>query len=600
MSLGKKYQHFFKNNKLDLSYNGLINQNEVYDIINDEKLKENANAALENRNLFNPFLELIQEFENITKLQNVTDLNIMEYLYLNRYRIHNILYDNDTNINIDPNMMQKFSDYYYLNLLIKEQQEIINYKYDYKVIKKAYDSTNVDNKSIKKIILSKMLLSFISNYEEGLEQEQNQYEEELLNMKNKCIENIAQNKKDLEKYKIDLDLNNLENDVSIVDIYINIIIYLIKNDKLNQSNETMEILNELDIKNLRLNKDIFDALSEALDKKYLSKYQILEYNDFYNVDKLNFYYILFDYILKSSDYVFHIPFLLETRQTILKIIKENGDDFRSQLKKGKNNPNIDSLKKVLGYFIEKDVYCDTTKKGGKIFTTKKNENKSKQSKDSDSNVKGSSSNNSNVSNSNNINNSESKSNSNAFDSSISSYKAFDNSSFKQKDNNQASFNLYGISGQGQDQLKTELAYLILSNSEFIIEIQYNNTKKETTFLYKKCTYKKQDNQKEEITIENIKDVSPDNEELDSYYKKFITYLEAVEEEIKKSYKNEKKIEMRMKFIMGEKYNVECRFEIKEDIKGEKEFRDENMLNTNNNQNYQGLSTLISVLNSIQH
>ena len=296
--------------------------------------------------------------DNVNELLGITDTNKMEYLYLNKHRIHDELYEKDINIFVEPNMIGEFKDYYYLYLLIKEEPEIINYKYDYELIKNLDKIVNSDgNSTIKKILLSKMLLTFINNYEQGLEEEQNQHEDELSKLKTKYESNISENKNILEKYMLDLneslekykiDLNKLEaNYISIIDIYSIIIIHLIKNNKLDESEETINILKELEIKNLKLNQELLDSLNEVLNEKYLSKYKILNYNDLFKQDKLIFYYILFEYILKSSEYVSKIRFLLETRDKIVKLIKENLDDFRSVLKKW-------MLLKVLGYFIEND------------------------------------------------------------------------------------------------------------------------------------------------------------------------------------------------------------------------------------------------------
>ena len=161
----------------------------------------------------------------------------------------------------------------------------------------------------------------------------------------------------MERYNIYKDLNQLNfSELKIDEIYCEIIVSLIKNNKLDDSNDTIDLLNELNIINLRLNKTIFNGLLKVLKKDNLKSYLISSYDDLFIKDKLIFYYILFKYILKSSDYVFHIPFLFETREEIIKIINEHFYEFLFYFNEGDNKENKNILKEVLKYFIELEFY----------------------------------------------------------------------------------------------------------------------------------------------------------------------------------------------------------------------------------------------------
>ena len=131
---------------------------------------------------------------------------------------------------------------------------------------------------------------------------------------------------------------------------------MIINNKLNESEETINLLKEIEIKNIRLDKHLFDSLSEVLIDNYISRYEILNYDDLFNEEKISFYFVLFEYILKSSDYVFHIPFLLKMRNNIKEIIRNNPGDFSFDIKNENNKFKNNILKIVLGYFIELDYY----------------------------------------------------------------------------------------------------------------------------------------------------------------------------------------------------------------------------------------------------
>ena len=89
------------------------------------------------------------------------------------------------------------------------------------------------------------------------------------------------------------------------------------------------IIKGLDLEKIDLTKTMFHALSKTLDieKDYLQKYIILDKEDFpFNIEIINFYYILFKYIIKNSIYIYNIDLLLKTRQNIIKIIKKNSDN----------------------------------------------------------------------------------------------------------------------------------------------------------------------------------------------------------------------------------------------------------------------------------
>ena len=76
-------------------------------------------------------------------------------------------------------------------------------------------------------------------------------------------------------------------------------------------------LEKIDITNF-----IFKEISKMLSKdKNIIEKRIININDLYNKDKIEFYYILQKYILKNPCYIYQIPFLLDTRKFILKNIK---------------------------------------------------------------------------------------------------------------------------------------------------------------------------------------------------------------------------------------------------------------------------------------
>ena len=579
--LYKKY--FINNNKLDLSYNGLMNQNEIYEILNDENIIKNNDLIKSERKILNPFLYLFGNYDNIRELLKTTDINIFEFIYLNKYKIHKILYDADSNIFVDFSLVKEFSDYYYLYLLIKEQPEMINYKYDFQLIKGANGMLISAESWIQKIICAIILLTFIYNYEDGMDVE-SKYEKDISNLKNECRMVINDNKKYLEKYKIKLDIDNIvDNDVSIIDIYCDIFITLINNKKLDASDETLNLLKEMKIKELRLNKQLFNVLKEVLDEKNLSNYEITDYEDFFDGKKIIFYFILFEYILKSSDYIFHIPFLLKTRNKIIEIIKGNHHLLISDLKKNKNDSSIDRLQRVLEYFIETDYYLQK-----KI----KNQKPNKEALNN-SNLDNSINRGSYISNISPYYNKDEQSSYSAFNSSQenSSYKFFDASSYKQR-SEQKSFGYYYQSDPNQLEENKEKANLIFSDSIFKLKVQYNKNKNEVIINYMNISFKNEKNNDEIIYIEQVKEKRNINDD----YSKFVDYIELVENELKNRYKIEEETEITLTFkrinVSNDYYNIRCDLMTNNSKTSEKEFLDEDLFG---NINYSGLSCMVDAI-----
>jgi hypothetical protein len=574
----KKYIRYFNNNlKLDLSCNGLLNQSEVYNILEEIKNKDKK----EKIKIIDPAQKSIENYANIDCLLNNKGINTFEYLYLNKTRIHQILYNEDENITITSGMMKKYSDYYYLYFLIRDE-EVLNYKYEFGLISELKEKINIIKSPIKKIIFSKILLCLLKNFKEN---EEDEYGDKCEEMEQDCKDWINSEKKSLENYN-NLNLDNLEgDDVEIDDIYINILISLIKNNKLNDSEETRKILAELEIKDLRLNKKIFNGLKSILNENNLKKYLIIEYNDFLSNEIITFYRILFVYIFKSSDYIFQIPFFIELREQIIELVKTKIDILYNDLKKGKNQDIIIKLNEVLSYFTNPDIYIEKYKKEQK-------EKNSQQSLNNPS-IQGSGFSNKP---SNNSNFGSSDSNANQGSSSLKN--PFDNSSVKNRDPTDP-FGLSIIDNE-QDEKEKEQAYQILKKSKFSLDINYEKGQREANINYSSITYgEDKDSAQRSLEINDIKSIKAEDEILMTNYEKFNQFLNQIEKDIKTRYKKEKKINLIIEFTMtseslehSENYRIDCKYIIKDKTEGENDFVDEDFLN---NANYEGLSCMIETL-----
>ena len=312
------------------------------------------------KNNNNPIFKLISNFNEIENLEQ-KQKDFLKVLYFNRFKIHKILYvaDETLIINSDDINNNEFHSFFYLALLIEEDINLVNYKYSYKLIKKINEMQDQENNLIiKKILMAKIILILISNYEHS-EFEEDENDEDIKRiLDNYKISNnkiIKDNKNILNKFNLEVDKVLLE--LKLEEIYSEILKCLVIENKWNQSEYMENIINDIDLKNINLTNVMFDKLCEVLKsgETYLIDYSFSEYEDLFNENKINFYHYLFKYILKCDIYIFQIPFLFKTRNIIKKIINNNIEKFRKTMKEKKNDTNLINVLKV---FIEYDYYLN--------------------------------------------------------------------------------------------------------------------------------------------------------------------------------------------------------------------------------------------------
>ena len=244
-----------------------------------------------------PLTQIISNFDEIQELLNIKEQKIMKLFYFNKTKLHNILYYEEEIINVDLFGISKdLSFYFYLVLLIKEDQLVVNYSYSINFIKDIHMMNINEDKIYKKIIISKTIIDLINNYK-NTDNFNEEEEEIILNKIEKNNEMIIKNN-NIDYFK-NLSLNQIIHK-NIDEIYI-------------------EIINELDLKNINITKFMVDYISLILNAN--EYYIIKNQEDLNNESKINFYYILLKYILKNSIYIYNIPILLQNKELIVKSIK---------------------------------------------------------------------------------------------------------------------------------------------------------------------------------------------------------------------------------------------------------------------------------------
>ena len=243
--------------------------------------------------------------------------------------------------------------------MIRENPDIIEYTYSIDFIKEIHNLQKSNNDKIyQKIILSKLIIELIKNYK-GFEIYDEEEEEVILidiEKENEVI--IDKNIKifngiGLKVKKEDIVSINCK---KLDEIYIEIIIELIKQKKFEDFEYANKIINELDLENIDLTKKMFNELSKGLNsnEKYIKDYLVKSADDLLIKKNINFYYILFKKILKNSIYIYHNSFLYNIGKSIINILKSDSEKLYNFLEKSSIEPKF---KEKINYIIK--AFTDT-------------------------------------------------------------------------------------------------------------------------------------------------------------------------------------------------------------------------------------------------
>jgi hypothetical protein len=525
-----------------------------------------------------PIIQLISNYQDILAFNEKKDINAEDYikfLYFNRIKIEKIIYDKDEFIEINPNnIIKDLSYYFYLDLLISHNSDMVNYIYSIdliNIINKQQES--IDKKEIfKKILFAKIIIELIINYK-GIEKIYNEDKD------NKILERIEKENKEIIKDTVNifsnLNLNWTLDSImtkNIDQIYIEIIISLIKNDLLNEKIFKIDIINQLNLEKIEITKTMIDELSKALNSNI--NYNITAFDDLFNDKKIIFFYILFKYILKEPLYIFQIDFLIKTRNNIKIIIKNDINRFLEYFHK--KNENIkEKINYILEFMLENYYLkiinnCILKFNSGGEFEVKKQENSSLYNYliNDNSNV---------ISDNNNCIINSSISSSNYMKSSEKKYNI--NSNFSNNSNMSYTFSRKMASDSNSNSNRGIINYEELSKNEQLeIEemkdiLEYStfkfHTDRDKNIEYDEIKFGK------ELKTKNFEEIEQKrlNEQINicKNYKKFLSFIFWFKDIIKKSFINNFKLEGKLEFKIekdqdnnnNDLYDTECIYYFKQ-------------------------------------
>ena len=497
----------------------------------------------------NPNFNLLSKYPEIEKIIKVNKPEILKFVYFNRKNIEQILYDSEEAIKINSNMVKNISNYFYLTLLINQAiREIIYYEYSFSFIKEINELKS--NNGLEDIILSKSILELI-RYFNGMEEYEKINKNELNEIENNNINRIKENIHNIKELNLKSNQDNISQ-INIDDIYTDIISSLIKTNKIDDFEYTCNIINQLDLENISITEKMFNDLSKVLDanKNYMSDYKIEKIDDLFVNKKINFYFILIKYILKSSFYIYQIDFLNEVRKIIIKIIISNSKEIKNLINKTDSKIMREQLLYVIKIFLDSEYlfnkYIDIDKKDSN-YELMNNE----------------------LSSSNLIENS-------------SSLVPFETEKEKEISSNdipskKSLFSELFGSVEKSDKDKLEIPYKIMNNSSFKFHI--NN---EGKIEYDEINY---DNDNIKINYDDLKKIIiEDNEILNKNFDKFLYVLKYIENQLETKFKSIYDFHFELLFKINDindnsdYYNISCLFRFySPGDTNPKEYKKENIL-----------------------
>ena len=315
-----------------------------------------------------PTANLLTEYSEIQKFFESN--NLTKVLYFNMRTTHQILYDNDAIIQINNAMYNDLAYNFYLDLLIKSDEDIINYEIPLNYIINFNKLKNNSKNSYFNLINAKISIDFLNNFKNCDLYDEDRDRETVLNLENENYKYIKDNLNILKEINLDLNENDIV-DKNIDELYLDIIKSLITNNKLEDYDFFNNIVTQLDLENIDIpfmeSENLFNDILAILDLKneYIQNYIIKNFDDFNDIKKINFFFFLLNYIFKSPFYIYQIPLLSQAHQKIVEIIRAN-ENFNISIN---NQMIVERIEFVIRKLCNSDYYFY------KFFSRKKNANK---------------------------------------------------------------------------------------------------------------------------------------------------------------------------------------------------------------------------------
>ena len=266
-----------------------------------------------------PLKKILYSFLNLIKIDDpLLKLFINQHKYINFMDIHQLINTKNENI----------YGYFYLSLLIYAYHEKLDY-FDLiiNILKSNNYKMDTNNEILKRIVKSKVIIQLINEHSLKNSLVENEIvKNEFEKIKNDYNSIIKSSINYLKENNLDLNIDDILS-LKIEELYLKIIITIIKNNELLNDENIFNILYQLELDKINISETMLKKLSEFLKSEDINIKQFIIRNidDLFNIKKIYFYYFLLKFIFKNSIQISNIPFLLETRKNILYLIKRKSD-----------------------------------------------------------------------------------------------------------------------------------------------------------------------------------------------------------------------------------------------------------------------------------
>jgi len=337
---------------------------------------EKVNYIIKENKPFNPLLNLLKGVEDIKNILKSYPQNILNFLYFNMDNIERILYNEDEVIYFEYDINKKFylkinqdkieievknemAFLFYISLLIKYNKNKVNCSFSYSFINKINSLNKINASNLyKNILTSKIILELINSYKSNLIFEEKSNKKIIKNLNKIEKENIEIIKHFLKIFEnLGLKITQKELKLKNIDlIYAKIINIILKSKDYN-------LINKLDLENINITKIMFNEISKTLSSDIIYEYRLTTFYDLYDSKIIDFYYILFKYILKNSIYIYYIDFLNQIRKTIIKTIHLDLSDYQRRL----DSNFKDKITYIIKFFTNSDYYVEYISAQGRLL-----------------------------------------------------------------------------------------------------------------------------------------------------------------------------------------------------------------------------------------
>ena len=267
--------------------------------------------------------ELLLNYEEVQNILEERNCNFLRYFYFNKENIHDILYQENKIISVDNILSKSLHELFYLDLLIMDRPNIINYVFSKDTLISLCEELSKVKKGPKKIVMAKIIYDLIESFKGFGDYDEKINEISLVKLSNLCVKEIKNEIKNDEVFWNEIDADNILI-MNIDQLYSKIINKLFKYDLYENEEFVFDILHDLEIKSIKINEIIYSELIYFLnnDENYRKEIFIENIEDLNNIKKINLYYIILNYILKNSFYIYNTDFLKKARGTIIHFIKK--------------------------------------------------------------------------------------------------------------------------------------------------------------------------------------------------------------------------------------------------------------------------------------